>query len=105
MTVFAVVKDDVVTNNVLAESMVIIQTLLPEATLVEETDLTGFTWIGSEVIGGKFKPPQPFDSWSFDSESFVWVAPTPMPDDGKPYYWNESELVWVEIDITTTVEE
>jgi hypothetical protein len=105
MTIFAIVENDSVTNSVICESLTILQLLLPEANLIEETELTGFAWIGAEVIGGKFKPPQPFDSWSFDSESFVWVAPTPMPDDGKPYYWNESELVWVEIDTTTTVED
>ena len=97
MTIFAIVENDVVTNNVLCDSLAILQALLPEATLIEETELTGFAWIGSDVIGGKFKPPQRYDSWSFDAEAFFWVAPTPMPEDGKPYYWNESELAWVEI--------
>jgi hypothetical protein len=97
MTIFAIVKDDVVTNNVLCESLTLLQLLLPTETLIEETELTGFAWIGSEVIDGKFKPPQSHESWTFDFESFVWVAPTPMPNDDKPYYWNESELAWVEI--------
>jgi hypothetical protein len=104
MTIFAIVKDNKVTNNVLADSLEILQLLLPTDTLIEETDLTGFAWIGSDVIGGKFKPPQPFDSWSFDSKAFIWKAPTAMPKDGKPYYWNESGLAWVEIVPVETTE-
>lgn len=106
MTVFAVTKDNKVTNVAIADSLELLQLLIPKDTLMEETELTGFAWIGSDVIDGKFKPPQPFDSWTFDSATFVWVAPTPMPVDGKPYYWNEAELTWVEIiPVQETVEE
>jgi hypothetical protein len=104
MTIFAIVKDNKVTNNVVCESLELLQLLLPTDTLIEETELTGFAWIGSDVIGGKFKPPQPFDSWSFDNATFVWVTPTPMPTDGKPYYWNEAELNWVEIILVEATE-
>jgi len=97
MTIFAIVKDKKISNNLVAESLEILQLLLPQETIVEETELTGFAWIGSDVIDGKFKPPKPFDSWSFDSKAFVWKAPIAMPKDSKPYYWNESELAWVEI--------
>jgi len=97
MTIFAIVKNNKVSNTVVCESLTILKLLLPSETLMEETALSGISWKGSEVIDGKFKPPQQFESWSFDSQAFVWVAPTPMPDDGKPYYWNESELAWVEI--------
>jgi len=51
----------------------------------------GFTWDG---IG--FSRPQPFPSWSMDSETYLWSAPTPIPTDGKLYLWNEEQLVWVE---------
>jgi hypothetical protein len=104
MTIFAIVKNKKVTNNVICESLELLQLLLPTDTLIEETELTGFAWIGSDVIGAKFKPPQPFDSWSFDSKAFIWKAPTAMPKDGKPYYWNESELAWVEIVPVETTE-
>ena len=97
MTVFAIIEETKVSNIVICESLSVLQLLLPTKALIQETELTGFAWKGSEVISGKFKPPQFYESWSFDSQAFVWVAPTPMPDDGKPYYWNESELAWVEI--------
>ena len=44
-----------------------------------------------------FIPPQPFPSWTLNEDTCLWDAPTPYPDDGKPYAWNEATLAWVEI--------
>lgn len=44
-----------------------------------------------------YSPTQPYPSWSLSAE-FKWQAPTPMPDDGKPYIWNEPTLAWVEVE-------
>lgn len=44
-----------------------------------------------------FIPPKPFNSWVLNETSCLWDAPVAMPDDGKPYYWNEDTLNWVEI--------
>lgn len=44
-----------------------------------------------------FISPKPFNSWSFNEETCLWDAPTPMPNDGKFYAWNEESLSWVEI--------
>lgn len=44
-----------------------------------------------------FIPPQPFSSWTLDNESCKWVPPTPYPNDGKIYNWDESSLSWVAI--------
>lgn len=44
-----------------------------------------------------YSPTQPYPSWSL-SPTFSWQAPTPMPDDGKPYKWNEPTLAWVEVE-------
>jgi len=41
-----------------------------------------------------FIAPQPFPSWSLNA-SCRWEAPVPMPNDGKPYFWNEGLLRWV----------
>ena len=43
-----------------------------------------------------FIAPQPFASWSLDS-NHDWQAPTAMPNDGKMYGWNEASLAWVEV--------
>jgi hypothetical protein len=52
----------------------------------------GFTW---DSVNEAFIYPQPFPSWSLDSE-FRWQAPLPYPDDGKKYRWDETALEWVE---------
>ena len=43
-----------------------------------------------------FIAPQPFESWTLDS-NHDWQPPTPMPNDGKKYSWNESQLEWIVI--------
>lgn len=37
--------------------------------------------------------PKPFDSWILD-ENKNWVAPIPMPNDGKHYSWDEQSQNW-----------
>jgi len=51
----------------------------------------GYTWDGTG-----FASPQPYPSWSLD-ENYVWRPPTPMPDDGNLYEWDEDTTSWVEI--------
>jgi len=43
-----------------------------------------------------FIPPKPFASWSLNESTCLWDAPTPMPNDGKVYCWNEETLSWIE---------
>jgi len=52
----------------------------------------GYTWDGTG-----FAPPQPFASWTKNSTTYLWDAPTPMPTDGKMYKWDEPTLSWVEV--------
>lgn len=47
-----------------------------------------------------YNPVGPFPSWSLDA-NFDWVAPTPHPEDGKPYVWDEPSLSWKEIELPT----
>ena len=44
-----------------------------------------------------FVPPKPYPSWTLNTETAQWQAPTPMPTDGKRYSWNEATTAWVEI--------
>jgi len=41
-----------------------------------------------------FIPPQPHASWTLNETTCQWDAPTPYPDDARPYYWDESEQKW-----------
>jgi len=45
-----------------------------------------------------FAPAQPYESWSLD-ENYVWQAPTPYPDDGNDYRWDEDTTSWVEVEV------
>ena len=44
-----------------------------------------------------FYAPQPFASWVLNNTTWTWEAPTPMPQDGKLYKWDEPTLAWVEV--------
>ena len=44
-----------------------------------------------------FIAPQPFPSWTLNEDTCLWDAPTPYPDDGRSYYWNEDALEWSEV--------
>lgn len=50
-----------------------------------------------DAVKDAFIPPQPFASWVLDDETCLWNAPTPMPQDGKIYQWDEPTLAWKEI--------
>ena len=39
---------------------------------------------------------QPYQSWIGNEEKMTWAAPTPMPNDGKQYSWDESTKSWIE---------
>ncbi len=43
-----------------------------------------------------FIPPQPFNSWLLNEDTCRWNAPTPYPDDGKRYSWDEATTSWKE---------
>ena len=43
-----------------------------------------------------FIAPRPFPSWILDEATCQWGAPTPMPQDGKRYQWDEATLAWIE---------
>lgn len=45
-----------------------------------------------------FIPPKPYSSWLLDTQTCLWDAPTPCPNDGKIYRWDESTLSWVVTD-------
>ena len=53
----------------------------------------GFTY---DSTRDAFIAPQPYNSWTLDEDTCRWDAPTPLPEDGKTYSWNEDTLSWVE---------
>lgn len=43
-------------------------------------------------------PPKPGKSWVWENDDFVWVPPTPYPEDGNDYVWNDEEERWEKIE-------
>lgn len=52
----------------------------------------GYTWDGTG-----FHAPQPYLSWTLNSDTYLWESPEPYPTDGAQYSWDEDALAWVEI--------
>jgi len=53
----------------------------------------GFTY---DEFRDAFIPPKPFFSWILNEQTCLWESPTPVPNDGKMYMWDENTLSWVE---------
>lgn len=51
----------------------------------------GYTY---DVGRDAFIPPQPFASWTLNEDTCLWDAPTPYPDDGDVYLWDEDTQTW-----------
>jgi hypothetical protein len=43
-----------------------------------------------------YNPVSPFPLWTLDT-NYDWQPPTPMPNDGKEYWWDETTLSWVQV--------
>jgi len=41
-----------------------------------------------------FIPPRPYLSWVLNEFSCLWEAPTPYPNDGNKYIWDEQNVKW-----------
>lgn len=46
----------------------------------------GYTYDSTNDV---FYGPKPYESWTLNTDKWVWQAPNDLPDDGKMYYWNE----------------
>jgi len=57
----------------------------------------GFTY---DLDADVFISLQPFPSWSLDDDH-DWQPPTPHPDDGNPYVWDEDSQTWVKVELET----
>ncbi|NDB61910.1 hypothetical protein EB001_26235 [bacterium] len=42
-----------------------------------------------------FIPPKPYPSWLLNTQTCLWQAPIPYPNDGKLYSWDEATQTWV----------
>jgi hypothetical protein len=99
---FAVIKNGLVSNIAVAETIEHLFLVIMDAdAVIEVTEATGVPHIGFEYREdkGRFVPMRPGASWSFDEEVFQWLPPTPYPTDGNIYSWDEPSLSWAQVDI------
>lgn len=54
----------------------------------------GYTYDAQNDV---FYAPKPYPSWNLNQTTWLWDAPTPMPQDGKQYLWDEPTTSWVEV--------
>ena len=65
----------------------------------EARERKNYASIGHHYDGTGFYSPKPYDSWTLDSTTYYWEAPSAMPDDDdKKYVWNEETRSWDEVD-------
>lgn len=50
----------------------------------------GFTY---DPVMDVFIPPKPYNSWLLDTETCLWEAPLPRPNDFAE--WDEDSLTWI----------
>ena len=55
----------------------------------------GFTY---DKTRDAFIEPKPYPSWLLNEDTCQWNPPTPYPDDGKGYDWDEDTTSWKEIE-------
>jgi len=53
-----------------------------------------YAGIGYSWDGAGFAAPQPFASWTLNTDSYLWEAPVAYPTDGIMYRWNEDDTDW-----------
>jgi hypothetical protein len=46
-----------------------------------------------------FYSPQPYPAWTLNETTWLWEAPTPMPNDGKVYIWDIDTTSWKEVTV------
>lgn len=56
----------------------------------------GYTY---DLARDAFIAPQPYASWVLNETTCRWEAPTPYPDDGNVYSWDESTTSWVQVEV------
>lgn len=47
-----------------------------------------------DPVRDAFIPPKNYESWTLNEVTCLWDPPTPMPEDGNQYYWDEPTLSW-----------
>ena len=48
-----------------------------------------------DTVRDAFYEPKPFNSWTLNEETCIWMPPASYPSDGNIYSWDEDSLSWI----------
>ena len=51
-----------------------------------------------DATADAFYAPQPFASWTLNTDTYLWEAPVAYPDDGGMYQWDEDTTNWIAVE-------
>jgi hypothetical protein len=91
---YAHVVDGIILNLIVANADWVSQQTNPEQYVVYTSAMPAH--MGGEYANGFFYEPQPFPSWTMDTNTPKWIPPIPRPEGvvGTYFDWNESEQDW-----------
>jgi hypothetical protein len=97
----AVIKDNVVVNNIVVEEELVdtpeemetFRIALGADLLVNPGFTSSINSVYDPATGKIGKPPKPFEDWVWGVEN-RWIPPVEYPSDGKLYNWNQFETRW-----------
>ena len=98
MARFAKIENRIVVDVILADQDFINNKPNPEQWVEKTLATAGIGW-NYDISSSTFYPPQPFPSWTLNTDTYTWESPIAYPTDGKNYIWNEDNQIWEEIEL------
>ena len=98
MARFAKIENGIVVDVILADQDFINNKPNPEQWVEKTLTTAGIGW-NYDVSSSTFYPPQPFPSWTLNTDTYTWESPIAYPTDEKNYIWNEDNQIWEEIEL------
>lgn len=95
---FAKITNGIVTDVIVADQS-FINGLSDSIDWVENTSSVAGIGYNYDASTTTFYPPQPYNSWVLNTETYTWSAPIDKPIDDKIYIWDEENQNWVESSI------
>ena len=95
MARFGKIESNIIIDIILANQEFI--NILPDSKdWVELTNsLIGIGW-NYDINSLSFYPPQPYPSWTLNTNTYNWEPPIAYPTDDKNYVWDEENQIWNE---------
>ena len=92
---YAKVGTNVVLEVIIGDADFLTSNIVPNPTDYVRVDSDVATDWTYDTDSETYKPPKLFESWVWDDDKDIWIAPTPMPTDAEnSYEWNESTTSW-----------